>query len=127
MAKGRIDFPATPTITAATQCDPRDAIRIPSGSKSGLAVVNILSVSISTWTTPVVRIYSASDPKFDPNLATSGSNWFSLGATASIVNTDKTLTIVLSSMSEWLRWAFEIGGGSGGNIRFQVTIHPFDA
>lgn len=127
MARGRIDFPATSTISAATQLDPRFAARVPGGSKSGLAVVNILAVSLSTWTTPVVRIYSATDLSLDPNMATSSSNWFNLGATASIAASDKALTISLSPMSEWIRWAFEIGGGSGGSIRFSVVIHPFDA
>lgn len=32
-----------------------------------------------------------------------------------------------SAMSEWIRWAFEIGGGSGGSIRFSVVVHPFDS
>lgn len=123
MAKGRIEFPTTVVTAAGTQLEPRFAQRCAGGSKGGIVVVNLFA--ISGFTTPTVRIYSATDLAFDPNMATSSSYWFSCGVSGTLSGAGSFPFALTTSLSEWIRWSFDAGGS--GSARFNVVINPFDA
>jgi hypothetical protein len=121
MAGTRVDLQTATSSPTPSAQDPRFAVRIPGGARSGLLVVNVFAAPATTAT---LKIYSASDIELDPNTGASPSFWFSPGSVSLAAGTTGVQTAALTQVGEYVRWALE---GGSGTPRFSVVLFLFDA